>query len=53
MAVATLLNAASGNTTGPVVGLGTPYGNIIKSAIECDSKRLSRNVAGNFRYHVS
>lgn len=31
MAVATLLNAVSANTTGPVVGLGTPYGNLTLS----------------------
>jgi hypothetical protein len=28
MAVVTLLNAVSANTTGPVAGLGTPYGNL-------------------------
>ena len=28
MAVANLLNAVSANTTGPVAGLGTPYGNL-------------------------
>lgn len=28
MAVAMLLNAVSANTTGPVAGLGTPYGNL-------------------------
>lgn len=31
MSVATLLNAVSGNTTGPAVGLGTPYGNLTVS----------------------
>lgn len=28
MSVVTLLNAVSANTTGPVAGLGTPYGNL-------------------------
>lgn len=28
MAVVTLLNAVSANTTGPTAGLGTPYGNL-------------------------
>jgi hypothetical protein len=31
MAVVTLLNAVSANTTGPVAGLGTPYGNLTLS----------------------
>jgi hypothetical protein len=31
MAVVTLLNSVSANTTGPVAGLGTPYGNLTLS----------------------
>lgn len=31
MAAAMLLNAVSANTTGPVAGLGTPYGNLTVS----------------------
>ena len=31
MSVVTLLNAVSANTTGPVAGLGTPYGNLTVS----------------------